>query len=265
MIKILFIGDITGRIGRETVKNILPDLKKEKEIDLVIANGENLAHGIGVTENTVAEMLEVGVDVFTSGNHIWDKKDYQLVLDKYPDQLIRPLNYPGNTPGKGYLVKEVNGEKVLIFNLIGRVFFPDDYDDPFHKADEVLKELSHEKLGAIILDFHAEATSEKNALGFYLDGKISAAIGTHTHIETEDYKILPEGTAYVTDVGMCGPVDSVLGVKKEIIIEKFLTQLPQKFEVQDEGDGLFNAIYLEIDPKTKKTKKIEKIRKIISL
>ena len=166
---------------------------------------------------------------------------------------------------KWYVIAEVNGQKVLIVNLIGRVFFPDDYDCPFRKIDQVLEEVAHEKLSGIIVDFHAEATSEKNALGFYLDGKVSATIGTHTHIETEDYKILPQGSAYVTDIGMTGPIDSILGVKKEIIIKKFLTQMPQKFEVQDEGKTIFNALYLEIDPKTTKAKKIEKIRKIIEL
>ena len=265
MLKILFIGDVVGRIGRETVQKVLPDLKKKKDLDLVIANGENLAHGMGVTLKTVTEVFDAGVDYLTSGNHLWDKKDYQEVLEKYPQQIIRPANYPLDAPGKGYQIVRVGGKKVLIINLIGRVFFPDDYDCPFQKVSEILEECSHEKLAAIIVDFHAEATSEKNALGFYLDGKVSAVLGTHTHVPTEDYQILPKGTAYLTDLGMTGPKDSILGVQKEIIIKKFLTQMPQKFEVQDEGQGIFNALYLEIDPKTKKTKKIEKIKQVIEL
>jgi len=265
MINILFIGDIIGRVGRETVKKVLPDLKKEKEIDFVIANAENLAHGMGVTEKTVAEMLEAGVDLLTSGNHLWDKKDYQGVLEKHPEAIIRPANYPPEVPGKGYRICKIGGSKILVLNLIGRVFFPDDYDCPFRKADEILEEFKNENLGGIIIDFHAEATSEKNALGFYLDGKVSAVIGTHTHIPTEDYCILPKGTAYVTDTGMTGPLDSVLGVKKEIIIKNFLTQMPQHFEVQDEGEGIFNAVYLEIDPKTKRAKKVEKIKETVKL
>ncbi len=265
MIKILFIGDIVGKLGRETVKKVLPGLKKEKEIDLVIANAENLAHGMGVTEKTIQGMLTAGIDFFTSGNHIWDKKDYQEVFEKFPDKLIRPANYPEDVPHKGYFVTKVGGYRVLILNLIGRVFFSDDYNCPFREATKVLNESGGEQLGATIVDFHAEATSEKNALGFYLDGQVSAVLGTHTHIQTADHRILSEGTAYITDVGMTGPIDSVLGIKKEIIIKKFLTQLPQKFEIQDEGEGIFNAMYLEIDPKTQKTKKIEKINKIVKL
>lgn len=255
-IKVLFIGDIVGKPGRRAASLMIPEIKKEEGIDLVIANGENLASGKGMTYAKYLEMIDAGVDFFTSGNHIWNNKD---IIDHIGDpniKILRPENFPNTMPGTG--VKEIAPGVVLV-NLQGRVFMKDELTDPF----KIAKDIAEKYRGKIIIiDFHAEATSEKVALGYYLDGTISALIGTHTHIQTADEKILEGGTAYITDAGMTGPADSVLGVKKEIIIEKFLTQLPKSHKVAS-GEMIFNAVVIEIDKKTNRAIHIKRISKII--
>ncbi len=255
-LKILIFGDIVGKPGREAIKKILPSWKKEIKPDLIIANAENLAHGKGITKKTAEEVMKAGVEVFTSGNHIWAKKEGLTLLQDQNFPLIRPANYPVDVPGQTVWIQQVHTQKILIFNLMGRVFFPEIYECPFRYADKILKQFEKEKFSAIIVDIHAEATSEKQALGWYLDGRVSAALGTHTHIPTADARILPHGTAYITDIGMTGASDSVIGIKKEIVIERFLKQTPMRFEVA-EGEKTINAVLFEVNPKTKKSSKIK--------
>lgn len=264
-LQILFFGDISGKIGRRAVAKILPELRKKYNPDLILANVENLAHGLGVTEKTLKEVIEAGGDFFTSGDHIFDKKESIEILEKKEPILIRPANFPPGAPGKGERLFEIGTKKILVINLIGRVFFKSQYDCPFRKADEILKKYKDINLSAIIVDFHAEATSEKNALGWYLDGRVSAVLGTHTHVGTDDWQILPNGTAYVTDVGMVGAKDSIIGVDKKGILKTFLTQVPEIHEIPEEGICTVNAVYLEINPKTKKALKIKKIKEEIKI
>lgn len=261
MIKIIFFGDIFGRPGREAVKKVLPELKKQYSPDLIIANAENLAHGKGVTRLTIAEMREVGINLFTGGNHIFHREDAPEVIGDLDLSIIRPLNYPDGVPGEGFKIIEINGAKILVFNLLGRVFMKENTNDPFLIAQKILDGNKDVKIS--ILDFHAEATSEKIALKHYLDGKISAILGTHTHIPTADWKITSSGTAYVSDIGMCGPTDSVIGLDKNQIIKQYLSQIPQKKIISENGETEINAIYLEIDKNSGKTTKIEKIFRVI--
>lgn len=264
MIKIIFLGDIFGKPGRNAVKKILPELKEKYQPDLIIANAENLAHGNGITALTITEMREAGIDIFTSGNHIFDKpEEAQKTLNDPDSPLLRPANYPKEDPGKGVKSIRIRDANILIFNLLGRVFMKEDVDDPFITAQNIFD--YHKKdTNIFILDFHAEATSEKVALMHYLDGKISALIGTHTHIPTADAKITKKGMAYITDIGMVGPADSVIGLKKEPVIEQYLTQIKQKMEVPENGELEVNAIYLEINEKTGRAVKIEKIYKLVA-
>lgn len=255
LLKLLFIGDIVGRPGRNCVKAILPELKKAEQIDFVVANGENLASGRGMTFGKYEEMIAAGVDYFTSGNHIWNNKDIIPHLENAETKILRPANYQGKSPGRGSVTVEVKGTKITIANLLGRVFINEILDDPFATADEIIGQAGD---SIILVDFHAEATSEKVALGYYLDGRISAQVGTHTHIQTADETILGKGTAYISDVGMCGPADSVLGVKKDIIIKQFLTGQSQSFRVAG-GDCIFSAVIITVDPKTKKAVGIKRI------
>lgn len=265
--KILFIGDIVGRPGREAVQKLLPKLIKKEEIDFVIANGENLAHGKGMTEKTYNEMVGVGIDCFTSGNHIWAKKEFVPFLEDKNVKVLRPANYPPDAPGRGYEIFEVGTSKLAVINLMGRVFFPIDLDCPFRKLDEILEELKNslnskfQIPAPVIVDFHAEATSEKRAFGLYAQKRVSAVLCTHTHIPSADEEILGQKTAYISDVGMVGPHDSVLGVEKELIIQKFLDQILTRHEIA-EGKVEFNAVLLEIDRKGN-VKKIERVREII--
>ncbi len=263
--KILFIGDIFGRPGRNTVKKLLPEYKTKHGIHLVIANAENMHHGKGVEESQLQEMQKAGVDFFTSGNHIWKEKAIIPRLSDKKLPLIRPANYPESAPGRGFQVIEGGlMQKVLVINLMGRVFMPTHLDDPFRTADRILKQFEHEQLSAIFVDFHAETTSEKAALANYLDGRISALIGTHTHVPTFDARILPNGTAFQTDVGFTGPIDSIIGLEKESIIKNFLTQVPVKHEVAD-GDTIFNATIIEIDDQSKKAVSIEQIQRKVEV
>jgi len=242
--KILFVGDIVGRPGREALKNHLANILEEKAIDLCIANAENAAAGNGITPRLVEELLSLQIDVLTSGNHIWDKREVLTYFDSQP-RLLRPANYPPSAPGSGMFVgKTRSGEAFAVINLQGRVFMPA-IDCPFRIAERLLRDLSRE-IRTIFIDFHAEATAEKQAFGWYFDGKVSAIVGTHTHVPTADEQILPMGTAYITDVGMTGPHDSVIGVNKEIIQPKFISQIPAKFETAT-GDVRINAVELEVD------------------
>lgn len=255
--KVLMIGDIVGRPGRRAVKEHLPALRETLKIDFVIANAENLAGGNGITRETAAELFACGVDALTGGNHIWDKKESYAYIDE-ETRLVRPANYPPGVPGAGYRIFEVSGTKVGVVNLCGRVFMAD-LDCPFRKAEEILSELAP-VTPVIIIDFHAEATSEKIAFGWFLDGKVSAIFGTHTHVQTADERILPGGTAYITDVGMTGPRDGVIGVRREAVIAKCITQLPRRFEVAT-GPYQLNACLVTLDPVTGKALTIARIQK----
>jgi metallophosphoesterase (TIGR00282 family) len=257
--KILFIGDIVGRPGRKTVKEILPSLKEEFQPDLILANGENICHGRGISEETIKELTEAGIQFFTSGNHIYANKKVVSKLDDKSFPVIRPANFPPGNPGRGYHIFETGKmEKILIVNLMGRVFMRQHYDCPFRTIDAILEEHKGEQINAIIVDIHGEATSEKIALGHYLDGRVSAVLGTHTHVPTSDATILSQGTAYISDIGMVGVKDSVIGAEKEQIIQGFLKQMPFKYDIPD-GPTLFTAVIIEIDDTSKKATHIEQI------
>lgn len=255
--KILFIGDIVGKPGRLAIRQGLPDLVNKLKIDFVIANAENAAAGFGVTQAICEEIFSMGVDVLTSGNHVWDKKEAVTYITK-ENRLLRPANYPEGVPGAGSIVmKTSQGEKIGILNLSGRIFMQP-LDCPFKAAKRELPALK-EQTNVVIVDFHAEATSEKSAIGWYLDGEVSAIVGTHTHVQTADEKILPGGTAFITDVGMTGPVDSVIGVKKEMIIKKFLTHIPLRFETAN-GESVLSCVVLDINSKTGHAAAIQRLQ-----
>lgn len=242
--KILFIGDIVARPGREMVKELLPGFIKDKKIDLVLANAENMAHGRGATRGTIEEMMGVGVDYFTSGDHIFWQKGFEDEIDSLP--VIRPANFPPGHAGKGHVVIDTGKHgKVLLINLLGRVFLNERVDDPFRTADEILLQYKDEDIAYTIVDFHAECSSEKYALGFYLDGRVDAVVGTHTHVPTCDQMMLPKKTLYLSDIGMTGIVDSVLGVEKDIIIKYYLSGLNQRFEWENAGRKAFRGVLLD--------------------
>lgn len=247
-IKILFIGDIVARYGRRLTEKVLPELKKELEADFVIANGENITTGHGLTKKAVEEMMKAGIDFFTSGNHVWRKEEFIPELEKKNPEVIRPANYPPGTPGVGYQILSTSFGPLMVVNILGKEGIPASVESPFWVIDRILTDPKITKPKIILVDFHAEMTSEKVAMGHYLDGRVTAVIGTHTHVPTADNRILPKGTAYISDVGMTGPLNSVLGIKTEIIIERFKTGLPQRFEVGD-GEGVFNAVLLTVDDK----------------
>jgi metallophosphoesterase (TIGR00282 family) len=256
-VKILFIGDIIGEPGRKTVARHVPKLVRERGVDCVIANAENAAGGFGITPDVARELFSVGVHVITSGNHIWDKKE---IIDYIKDEprLLRPANYPKGAPGKGSVVVTLaSGEKVGVMQLMGRVAMPT-LDCPFRVGQHEVEILRRE-VRTVIVDMHAEATSEKMAMGWFLDGEVSGVFGTHTHVQTADERILPKGTAYLTDVGMVGPTESVIGIKKEIAIEKFLSQMPRRFEVAP-GPCVFSAVLFEVDTAMGKALSIERLR-----
>jgi 2',3'-cyclic-nucleotide 2'-phosphodiesterase len=254
--KILFIGDIIGKPGRRAVKELLPALISSREIDLVIANCENAAAGFGITRDIIEELYAAHIDILTSGNHVWDKKEALEFISDY-ETLLRPANYPAAVPGHGSVIYPTPaGDYVGVLNLAGRIFMHP-IDCPFVRAKEELAWL-RAKTKVIIVDIHAEATSEKKALGWYLDGEASAVLGTHTHVQTADDEILPKGTAYLSDVGMTGPFDSVIGIRKETIIERFLTQIPNRFDVAKNDVRLQGAL-LDIDAESGKAAAIERI------
>ena len=253
--KILAIGDIIGKPGRKAVKEILPGLCDQYDINLVIGNGENAAGGLGLTPGTADELFDSGIDVITTGNHIWAYNEIIPYLDSELP-LLRPLNYPPQNPGRGYVVKN----NVLVVNLVGRVFIGH-FDCPFRAMDDLLAKFEGKSM-PIIVDFHAEATSEKVAMGRYLDGRVSAVLGTHTHVGTIDAQILPGGTAYVTDIGMVGPIDSVIGDDPDSVIKRFLTQMPSRLSV-GKGKVRFDAILVEIDTDTARATDIKRIQKVV--
>jgi len=247
IIKFLIIGDIVARVGRHAVSSILPKLKKQYEIDFVIANGENLAHGKGVTVSTITEMYESGVDFLTSGDHVFSNNiDLDSVFtEKY--NLIRPANYPPGVMGDGYRIIEIKGYKVLIINLLGRVFMKNNTDCPFRKFDEIYEETKKKKIDCIIVDIHAEATSEKKTLFEYIKDRANIVFGTHTHVGTSDLEINKNGSAYITDVGMVGSKNSSLGVDFKNIVQNFLYQIQVKHEFAESGEAIFNSILIEYD------------------
>lgn len=257
--KVLFIGDIFGEPGRRAAARAVPRLVAKHQIDVVIGNGENVAGGFGITPALAKELFEIGIAVITTGNHAWDKKE---ILDYIPQEprLLRPANYPEGVPGRGSSVLETaGGEQLAVLHLMGRAYMPT-LDCPFQVAKRELANLK-KRAAAVIVDMHAEATSEKMAMGHYLDGEVTAVVGTHTHVQTADEQILPRGTAYLTDIGMTGPLHSVIGVKKELAIEKFLTGMPRRFEVAS-GPAVFCAALITLDARIGKALSIERIRLI---
>jgi metallophosphoesterase (TIGR00282 family) len=258
-LKVLFLGDVFGKPGRTAVQRIVPRLISRHGVDLVVANAENAASGAGVTPDTADELLAAEVDLLTSGNHIWSKREIVPYLEAPGSKLLRPANYPEGSPGRGRAVVETpDGRKLGVVNLEGRVFMKA-LDDPFRTALSEIEALRAQGCRAILVDMHCEATSEKNAMGWFLDGKVSAVLGTHTHVQTADARILPGGTAFVTDVGMCGPWDSIIGVRKELVIERFLTARPISFEPAKRDTWLQGAL-VEIDDATGKAKAIERVQ-----
>ena len=258
--KILFIGDIIGNPGRKALKERFSAILGRHDPDVIIANGENAAGGFGITEDIAAELFKTGVNVITSGNHIWDKKEAIEFIERTP-MLLRPANYPDANPGKGYIVLDSRcGAKLGVLNLSGRVFM-DEADCPFRTADRFVEEIKKET-NIILVDFHAEATSEKYALAWYLDGRVSALVGTHTHVQTSDERILPGGTAYITDAGMTGPTDSVIGVEKELVLKRFLTRMPVRFEVASRGVEV-QGVSITIDASNGRATSIERIKEKI--
>ena len=253
--KILIVGDVVGRPGRKAFKRYTRELREKHNIDFVIVNGENSAAGKGVSRKALDELYAGGADIVTSGNHIWDKREVYEVIDTDP-YLVRPANYPEGAPGKGWCLYPFKAKNVAVINMSGRAFMPD-MDCPFQKIEDVLSEIGQEA-EIKILDFHAETTSEKMAMGFYLDGRVQVVVGTHTHIQTADERILPNGTAYITDLGMVGPWNSVLGVKSDIIIKKFTSCMPARFDLAD-GPAVYSAVVVEIDDATNKPVRIDRL------
>ena len=254
--RILFIGDIVGKPGRELVRRGLATIVDHHQVDFVIANAENSAAGFGITREIGEQLLDWGVEVMTSGNHIWDKKEALSYIGT-ESRLLRPANYPAGAPGNGsYLARTRHGESIGVINVMGRVFMLN-IDDPFTVVQREIDKL-RDRTRTIFVDFHAEATSEKIAMGWHLDGKVSAVVGTHTHVQTADERILPKGTAYLTDVGMTGPHDSIIGVEIEAALGRFLTALPAKFETAT-GNPRLNAVVIETDPATGLAVDIERL------
>jgi len=259
MIKILFLGDIVGKPGRRAVRELLPVLKQQHGIDLVIANGENASHGRGLSPQHYDELRAAGVDWFTSGDHIWNRPDIFPYLDAQNVQILRPANFAGVVPGRGLASFEVNQTPIHLVNLQGRVFMGESTDNPFTVFDQLTKNLS----GVILVDFHAEATSEKWAFGHHVTNRAAAVVGTHTHVQTADERILGAGTAFISDLGMCGSIDSNIGAEKGTIVNHFLTGLPWKYEVA-EGDPIWlSGALVTIDPVTQRAVAIERIKEVL--
>jgi metallophosphoesterase (TIGR00282 family) len=256
--RILILGDVVGRPGRRAARELVPDLLAREKIDLAIANAENAAGGMGVDIKSAQELFSAGFHVLTSGNHIWKKKEIYPYLEERAN-LLRPANYPEGAPGRGWCEwQNEAGLTALIINVQGRVFMPNHVDDPFRSVDVILKQHGrHSRV--VVVDMHAEATSEKNAMGWYLNGRASAVYGTHTHVQTADERVLSEGTAYITDVGMCGPFDSVIGIERDVVIKGFLSQLPRQFEVAHENVVL-QGVVVDVDEATGQAREIRRLR-----
>ena len=261
MFKILFLGDVVGRPGRKVLKERVAELKQEFNPDLIIANGENSAGGLGIDPNTSREIFDSGVQLITSGNHIWNRREFIPVLDKQADKILRPINFPQGAPGKGSLVWiSPAGVKVGLINAMGRIFMGELLDCPFRTTEAAL-ENELKKCDLIFIDFHAEATSEKMAAAHFFDGRAAVLVGTHTHVQTADERIFPNGLAYISDVGMCGPSDGIIGVEAEPVIEKFLSGRPSRFEVAN-GAPMINAVVVTCDPANKSATAIERVNRI---
>ena len=257
--KVLFIGDIVGSLGRKIVSTMIEKITSEEEIDFIIANGENATHGKGLSEAHLIELFDAGIDVVTLGNHYANKKDIFNFLDAY-NELLRPNNLHHSIPGVGSNVFDCNGVKIRVTNLLGRVYMAIDVNNPFDDLDLIC---ANDEADIHIVDFHAEATGEKYALAHAFDGKVSAVLGTHTHVQTRDNRILPYGTAYISDVGMCGPYDSILGVKKEDVVKRTWTSQPTPFNVQEEGESVFSAVLLTFNNQTYECERIQTIYEIL--
>ncbi|MBQ7628744.1 MAG: TIGR00282 family metallophosphoesterase [Selenomonadaceae bacterium] len=254
--RILMVGDIFGRAGRKFFCERTKELKREKNIDVVVVNGENVAHGKSLSPSTFTEITSGGADIITTGNHVWDRKDVIELLEREPF-LIRPANYPENSPGKSFCIYPYRAKNIGVINLLGRTFMAP-IDNPFISAEEILKKIKRE-CDIILVDFHAEATSEKLAMGYFLDGKVTAVVGTHTHVQTADERILPNGTAYITDLGMVGSLNSIIGMQIEPVIEKYLTCRPAKFEVAENFPCMYCAVIIDIDDKNNLPTSIERV------
>lgn len=261
---ILFFGDLVGKPARVALKTVLPLYKKRYKIDLTIANADNLAHGKGVTKNTIQEVLDSGVDFLTCGDHIWDTSQALDILKDREYNFICPANYPVLDYKKGYKIIEINSKRVLIINLVGRVFLKNYPDCPFRVVDEILKE-NVKSFDIAIVDLHSEATSEKKAFGFYLDSRVSAVFGTHTHVQTADEEILNGKTAYISDVGMVGPKDSILGCKKETVINQMITQVKFRYELSDDKNVMINAVVVNIDDVSGEAKSIKRLNEVVKI
>lgn len=257
-LRILFFGDIIGKPGRDSVARFISSITGREDIDFIIANGENAAGGLGLTPDIASEILDSGVQVITTGNHVWNKREMVESIDD-ERYVLRPANYPRSVPGRGHCVVSSNGYRLGVISLQGRVFMTP-IDCPFEVGTRVAQDL-RASVDAIFVDFHAEATSEKQALGHHLDGTVSAVCGTHTHVQTSDERILPRGTAYITDVGMCGPMDSVIGMRVDTVVPRFLTGLPSRFEVAG-GPVMINAVLVELDHGTGKARSIQRISQV---
>ncbi len=253
--KVLAVGDIVGSIGISELKNKLYKLRQKEEIDFVIVNGENAAEGMGITEKNFNDIIFQNVDVVTMGNHTWGKKEIFKFID-HP-KLIRPANYPKGVVGKGYSIYECKNKKIAVINLIGRVYINILSDNPFLIAKNIIKKIK-DKVDMIFVDFHAEATGEKITMGHYLDGKVTAVFGTHTHVQTADEKILPKGTAFISDIGMTGPKNSALGMDISVVIKRFETALPEKYKMAT-GEGMLNGVIFDVDDNTNKVTKIARV------
>ena len=262
---ILFFGDLVGKPARMALKKILPIYRERYKIDLVIANGDNLAHGKGVTGKTVEEIIKYGVDIVTCGDHIWDNlAQAKEILESGKYNFVCPANLPAIDYKKGYKIIETCSKKVLIINLVGRVFFQKYPDCPFRTADKIIEE-NKNKFDIAVVDFHCEATSEKKTMGFYLFPKVSVVLGTHTHVQTADEEIVDKKMAYISDVGMVGPRDSILGCEKDIVINQMLTQIPFKYKLSDDNNVLVNAVIIEINDEDGKAKKIKRINEVVKI
>ncbi len=263
VVRALLIGDIIGKPGRLAVRHVLPDMRRELDVDLVVANGENVAAGMGLTPSLAEELLGAGIDVITSGNHIWDKREiYPYLEDDRP--VLRPLNYPHEVPGRGWLIHHLaDGGEVAVINVMGRVFM-NQLDSPFTAMDALLDEAAEPLPPVRLVDFHCEITSEKNAMGWYLDGRVSAVVGTHTHVPTADARLLPKGTAYISDIGMTGPRDSIIGFKIETVLPRFVRHLPTRFEVGS-GPVSLNAVVVEAERATGRATSIVQVQRTIEV
>lgn len=261
MFRLFYLGDIVGSSGRIAIQTHLPAFKTEKKIDFVVANVENAAHGFGLTPKIAKEIFDCGIDAFTGGNHIFDKKEVNQVFQDHPDRVVRPANYPPETPGRGSsVVLSKSGTPVGIVNVMGKVFMEPQLDCPFRAAQREVGGL-REKTKLILVDIHAEVTSEKQAMAVFLDGQVSCVVGSHTHVPTADERIYPNGTGFLTDAGMNGPYDSIIGMQTPLILHRFLKRTPMKMEVA-EGPGIFQGVIFDLDPQTGRCVNIERVRKV---